>query len=346
MHIERVRLGRTGLEVSRIAFGGIPIQRLSRAEGIRLVHAVLDEGVNFIDTARAYGQSEELIGEALRGRAREGVVLASKSQALDRDGFLSGLEESLRHLKTDYIDVFQHHNISTKDKMDAVMGPGGAFEGMVQAIRQGKVRFPAFSSHILSVTASMIKTDRFDAVQIPFNFVDHQALEEVIPLARERRMGIIAMKPLGGGLLHEARLCFRFLAQFHDIVPDPGIERIEELREILGVINAEGGLTKEEDRSIEEYRRALGKTWCHRCDYCQPCSEGIPISMVLAAKSFARRMPFDAAVSFVGEPFRKAEGCTECRKCVERCPYGLEIPALLKTQRESWSRYLRERVWS
>jgi len=341
----RVRLGRTGLEVSRIAFGGIPIQRLSRAEGIRLVQAVLDEGVNFIDTARAYGQSEELIGEVLHGRAREGVVLASKSQALDKDSFLSGLEESLRRLKTDYIDVFQHHNISSKDKMDKAMGPGGAFEGMVQAIRQGKVRFPAFSSHILSVAAEMIKTNHFDAVQIPFNFVDHQAFDEVIPLARERRMGIIAMKPLGGGLLDDARLCFRFLAQFPDIVPDPGIERIEELREILGVMNAGGGLTKEEDRSIEEYRRALGKTWCHRCDYCQPCPEGIPISMVLAAKSFARRMPFDAAVSFVREPFRKAEGCTECQTCVERCPYGLEIPALLKNQRESWSRYLRERVW-
>ena len=344
--MKRVRFGRTGLEVSRIAFGGIPIQRLSRAEGIRLVRDVLDEGVNFIDTARVYGQSEELIGEALRGRARHGVVVSSKSQALDKDAFLSDLEESLRRLRTDCIDVFHHHNVSAKEKMDKVMGPNGAFEGMTQAIRQGKIRFPAFSSHILSVAAQMIQTGRFDAVQIPFNFVDYQALDEVIPLARERRMGIIAMKPMGGGLLDDARLCFRYLAQFSDVVPDPGIERIEELREILGVIREGGGLTEGEGRSIEEYRRALGKSWCHRCDYCQPCPEGIPISMVLAAKSFARRMPFDAAVFFAGEPFRKAEGCTECRTCVERCPYGLEIPALLKNQRESWSLYLRDRVWS
>ncbi len=343
--MRKTTFGRTGLEVSRIAFGGIPIQRLSRDGGIKLVRETLDEGVNFIDTAHGYGQSEELIGEALRGKPRGDVILASKSPALDKDGFLSDLEESLRRLKTGYIDIFQHHNISSKDKMEKVLGSGGAFEGMVQAIREGKVRFPGFSSHITSVAAAMIRTDRFDVIQIPFNFVDSQALDEVIPLAREHRMGIIAMKPLGGGLLDNATLCFRFLAQFPDIIPDPGIERIEELREILRVTEDRGKLTEEEGGSIEEYRRALGKTWCHRCDYCQPCPQNVPISTVLAAKSFARRMPFDTAIRFIGDAFTTAEACTECRTCVERCPYGLEIPALLKRQRESWTRFLRERVW-
>jgi hypothetical protein len=343
--MEKIQFGRTGLEVSKVAFGGIPIQRLSRADAIKLVCEALDEGVNFIDTAHGYGQSEECIGEALRGRTRQEVVVATKSPALDKAGFLSNLEESLKRLRTDYIDIFQHHNISEKEKMEKVMGPGGAFEGMVQAIRQGKVRFPGFTSHILSVAAEMIKTDRFYTVQVPFNFIDHQALDEVIPLARERQMGIIAMKPLGGGLLDNARLCFRYLSQFPDLVPDPGIERIEELREILDVMRESGQLTADEDKAIEEYRHELGKTWCHRCDYCQPCPEGIPISMVLAAKSFARRMPYEAAVRFVGESLTKAEDCTECRTCVERCPYGLEIPVLLKERRASWEVFLRDRVW-
>ena len=344
--MKTITFGRTGLEVSRIAFGGIPIQRLTRAEGVGLVRSALEEGVTFLDTAHGYGQSEECIGEALQGRARKDVVLASKSPAPDKAGFLSDLEESLRRLKTDYIDIFQHHNVSSQEKMQQVLGPGGAFEGMVQAISEGKVRFPAFSSHILSVAAQMIRTDRFDVVQVPFNFIDCQALDEVIPLARERQMGIIAMKPLGGGLLDNARLCFRYLSQFPDLLPDPGIERIEELREILAVMKEGGPLTEEESDAIERYRSTLGKTWCHRCDYCQPCPEGVPISMVLAAGSFARRMPFDAAVGFVGEPFKKAESCTECRTCVERCPYGLDIPELLKQRRASWGRFQRERVWS
>jgi predicted aldo/keto reductase-like oxidoreductase len=344
--MEAISFGRTQLVVSRIAFGGIPIQRLTHSEGVALVCQTLDEGVNFIDTAHGYGHSEELIGEALQGKKRTDVILSSKSPALDKAGFLSDLDESLRRLRTDYIDIFQHHNISSADKVDKVLGPDGAFEGLAQAIKQGKVRFPAFSSHIMSVAAQMIKTDRFDVVQVPFNFIDCQALEEVIPLAWQRRMGVIAMKPLGGGLLDNARLCFRYLSQFPDLVPDPGIERIEELREIIAVAHERGPLTEEENKAIDDYRRLLGKTWCHRCDYCQPCPQDIPISMVLAARSFARRMPFDAAVRFLAEPFKKSADCTECRTCVERCPYGLDIPVLLRQRRASWEVFLRDQVWN
>jgi len=342
----KMPFGRTGLMVTWVAFGGIPIQRLSREDGVRLVRDVLGLGVNFIDTARGYGHSEELIGEALRGIPRQELVIATKSPASDKKGFLADLEESLRRLGTDFIDVFQHHNVSSREKMAAVMGPGGAFEGMEEAIRAGKVRFPAFSAHSLPVAAEMIRTERFAAMQVPFNFVDHQAADEVIPLARDKGMGMIAMKPLGGGLLEDARLCFRYLAQFPDVVPDPGIETADQMREIISCMAIKGPLTEEERGNIEALRSALGKAWCHRCDYCQPCPQGIPISVILVAESFIRRMPLEKMRTFVEAPFKTAEACTECRQCADRCPYNLDIPSLLKRHRSSWDGLLRTGVWS
>jgi aryl-alcohol dehydrogenase-like predicted oxidoreductase len=199
--LERVRFGRTGLMVTKLAFGGIPIQRVSRRDGIQLVKDTLVLGINFIDTAHGYGHSEELIGEAIQTVPRDSVVIATKSPAADRKTLLADLDESLRRLRTDHVDIFQLHNVGSREKMAAVMGPQGAFEGMKEGIRAGKIRFPAFSTHSLPMAKEMIRTGCFDAVQIPFNFVDCQAAEEVIPLARKADMGVIAMKPLGGGLL-------------------------------------------------------------------------------------------------------------------------------------------------
>ncbi len=240
---------------------------------------------------------------------RDSVVIATKSHAPDRPTLLAELDESLRRIRTDHVDIFQLHGVNSHATMDKVLSPGGAMEGMAEGIRAGKIRFGGFSSHSLAIAAEMIRTNRFDMVQVPFNFVDSQAEEEVIPLARAADMGIIAMKPLGGGLLDDVHLCFRFLRQFEGVVPDPGIEASSQLREILGVMDVRGPLTIEERASMERYRQQLGKEWCHRCDYCQPCPRHISISKVLSAKSFARRMPVDKVRFFVEAAFKEAENC-------------------------------------
>jgi predicted aldo/keto reductase-like oxidoreductase len=343
--LDRVRFGRTDLMVSRVAFGGIPIQRLSRGDGVRLVRESLDLGINFIDTAHGYGHSEELIGEAMRDVSRDSVVIATKSPARDRQTFLAHLDESLRRLGTDHVDIFQFHGVNSRQKMDQVLGPGGAMEGMAEGIRAGTVRFGAFSSHSITIAAEMVRTGRFAAVQVPFNFVDREAETVLIPLARAADMGIIAMKPLGGGLLDDVRLCFRFLLQFEGVVPDPGIEKLEELREIIGFLDLRGPLTAGEQARMEDYRRELGSEWCHRCDYCQPCPHGIGISGVLCAPSAVRRMPMEKVRSFIEAAFKAAEDCEECRRCVERCPYHLDVPTLLKKRRASWDNYLKTGTW-
>jgi hypothetical protein len=338
-------LGRTGLEVSEIAFGGIPVMRLSKQEGARLVREVLERGVNFIDTAYVYGDSEEKIGAALREVDRKTLVISSKSPARDGETLREHLETSLRRLGTDYFDIYHLHNISKPEEIDAVLEKGGAVEELHRAVDEGLVRYPAVSSHNAAICLDLIDLDTFDVVQFPLNFVDNEAEKEILPRAKERNLGFIAMKPLGGGMLDRADLCFRYLMQFPEVFPDPGIERIEELEEILTIIADKRPVSEEEKAAIEEIRRTTGDAWCHRCDYCRPCVREIPISTILLAESVTKRMPRKDAEQFLTRGMEKAESCIECRECVERCPYDLDIPRLIAERVRGWKEFRRTGAW-
>ena len=149
--MEKVRFGKTGLMVSKVAFGGIPIMRISRAEAAHIVREAINLGINFIDTAHGYTDSEEKIGEAIKGMKREDIIIASKSPANDKQAFNEHLDLSLKRLGVEYIDIYQFHGVSTEAKRDAVFAPGGAMEGLEEAVKAGKIRFPAFSSHSIPI---------------------------------------------------------------------------------------------------------------------------------------------------------------------------------------------------
>jgi predicted aldo/keto reductase-like oxidoreductase len=334
--MDKVKFGKTSLMVSKVAFGGIPIMRISKAEAAHIVREAIGLGINFIDTANGYADSEEKIGEAIKGIKREGIAIASKSTAGDKKTFTGHLDLSLKRLGTDYIDIYQLHNISSETQKEAVFGPGGAMEGLEEAIKAGKVRFPGFSSHSVHMALEIMRGGKFDVVQLPFNYIDSEAADKAIPLAKELGMGFIAMKPLGGGLLDNAALSFRFLGKYDNIVPDPGFEKIEEVREVAAIIEKKEALSAEDEKKIEKQRAELGASWCHRCDYCQPCPQGIHISTALNIKSFFKRMTTGHARLFVGPPLEKAKTCLECGVCVTRCPYHLNIPALLKERLAEW----------
>jgi len=334
--MKRIRFGKTGLTVSQIAMGGIPIARLSKADAINVVHEALSLGINFFDTAHGYTDSEEKIGAAIKGIKREDLVIASKSPADDKKAFNEHLDLSLRRLGVDYLDIYQLHNAGSEARRNAVMAPGGAMEGLEEAVKAGKVRFPAFSSHSIPIAIELMKGGRFASVQLPFNYIDCAAADEAIPLAEKLGMGFIAMKPMGGGLLDNAGLSFRFLGQYGNVVPDPGIEKIEEIREIAGIVEKNEALTAEDKKEIEKLKVEFGASWCHRCDYCQPCPQGININSVLCIKSALKRMSPDWARSFVKPGIDKARTCTECGTCMTRCPYNLEIPKLLKERIKYW----------
>lgn len=337
--MEKIQFGNTDLVVSKVAMGGIPIMRLDKDRGVKVINEVLNMGINFIDTANVYGDSEEKIGRAIKKHKRENLVLASKSLARDKKTFLSHLNLSLERLGIDYIDIYQLHSVSSKEIMEKVMGEDGAYFGLKEAVSSGKVRYFAFSSHNSHIAKKLMRTKKFQVVQIPFNFVDTEPEEELIPLAYKLKMGIIAMKPMGGGRLQDANLAFRYLVQFEGIVPDPGVERTEEMAEIVKIIENPRPLTSNEKEEIEKIRKELGNQWCHRCGYCMPCHKDINIPLILDTKSGIKRMPFENVANSLEKALEKARDCTECRKCTQKCPYNLDIPVLLKESAAFWENY-------
>jgi predicted aldo/keto reductase-like oxidoreductase len=334
--MEKVRFGKTELMVSRVALGGIPIMRVEKSYAATLVREAISLGINFIDTAHVYMDSEEKIGEGIKGVRRDELILASKSPADTKAQFNEHLDLSLKRLGTDYIDIYQLHNVGSVARRDAVFAPGGAVEGLLEAVKAGKVRFPAFSSHSLPIVLELMNSGKFDVVQFPFNYIDNAAEKEAIPLAKKLDMGFIAMKPMGGGLLDDAGLSFRYLLQFGGIVPDPGIEKIEEIREIAAAVKKNEPLTAADKQEIEKQRAEFGPSWCHRCDYCQPCPQGIGISTVLGVKSNLKRFSPERSRLMIGPAVEKARTCLECGDCMTRCPYHLKIPALLKERVAYW----------
>jgi len=339
--MEKKRFGRTGLMVSRIAFGGIPIERLSVSEAADVVRGVIRLGVNFIDTANGYSDSEEKIGLAIKEFPRDEIVIATKTLARDKKTFNEHLDLSLRRLGTDYIDLYQHHAIPDTASYDAIMSEGGAFEGMMEAIRAGKVRFPGFTSHSITVATQIMRDGKFDAVQLPFNFIDTEAADEAIPLAKKLDMGFIAMKPLGGGRLDNIKLAIKYISSYENIIPDPGIERLSEMEEIIRIVESGEKYTEKDAALTEEIRTELGSKWCHRCDYCQPCPQGIGISAVLTVDSQMKRLPFQRVYAMASQNMKTALECTNCRQCVGRCPYKLEVPDLIKEKLILWDEYVK-----
>ncbi len=327
--MKTVRLGKTGLEVSRIGFGGIPIQRLTEDEAITVVQRCLDLGVTFLDSANGYTTSEERIGKAIAGR-REQAIIATKTPARDKATAQEHLELSLRRLNTDYIDLWQFHNVSSFDAYKQVMGPDGAMETAQEALQAGKIGHIGISSHSMDVAIKAVPSGHFETIQFPFNFVTDEAAQELVPLAREHDLGFIAMKPFAGGLLDEANLAIKYLLQFEGVVPDPGIETVAEIEEIVGIVEGSWELTSQERQEMERIRAEVGTRFCRRCDYCQPCPEEVNISLVMNLRSFWKRFPPERFFAgWIAGAVESARGCIQCGECEKKCPYHLPIRDML-----------------
>ncbi len=327
--MKTARLGQTNLRVSRVAFGGIPIQRLAENEAVRVVQRCLDLGVTLLDTANGYTTSEERIGKAIAGR-RDQVILATKSGARDKSGSQEHLELSLKRLNTDYIDLWQFHGISSPEDYEQVLGPNGAMETAQKALQDGKIRHIGVTSHSLDMAVKMAAAGHFETMQFPFNFVTNEAIQELLPLCRQHDVGFIAMKPFAGGMLNKATLSMKWLLQFDLALPDPGIEKAEEIEEIVKIVEGSWELLPDELAEIERIRVEVGTRFCRRCQYCLPCPQNINIPMMMTLPSFGKRF---SPEQFRSDHFRQmietAKTCTKCAHCEEHCPYKLPIRDML-----------------
>jgi len=330
-------LGNTGLRVSELGFGGIPILRLETSEAVSVLRRAFDRGVTFYDTANAYQDSEEKVGLAFQGM-RDRVVLATKTLRRDAKGALEQLEQSLRRLRTDHIDLYQLHQVAQEKDWSALTAPDGALEALQKAREQGRIRCLGVTSHNLAMAVRLVKTGLFATVQFPFNFIENAAMEELHPLARSRGVGMLAMKPFAGGVIDDAEIVFKFLRQHPDVLPIPGFETVEGVDQIASIYDRPNNVGPDDLARMERYRIELGKAFCRRCEYCQPCEQGVMITPAMGYKIVAARMSPAVATAFCKAAMESVPNCTDCRECMERCPYELPIPEMLKANYDQFER--------
>jgi len=317
-------LGKTGMEVSEVGFGGIPIIRLSMEDAVAVLRRALDRGVTLFDTANLYMDSEEKFGRALAGE-RQRLVLATKSIKRDRAGVEADIHQSLTKMRTDYLDLFQFHQVSQEDHFEAILGPDGALEGVIRAQKAGKIRHVGVTSHSLEMALRLVKMDFVSTIQFPFSFIEEAAAEELHPVARAANLGIMAMKPFCGGLVDNARVAFAYLRQYPDIIPLPGWDTVAGVDEVLDFYEQENVVTPEDLAEMARYRQELGDKFCRRCEYCQPCPQGVMITPAMLYGIVAHRMGPAKAATFATKIMETVKQCIECQDCEARCPYGLPI---------------------
>lgn len=322
-------LGRTGLKVSRMGFGGIPIQRIDPQGTRALMLRLREEGINYIDTARGYTVSESYLGEALEG-IRGDFILATKSMNRTKEGMAKDIDISLGNLRTDYIDLYQVHNPSVA-QLEQVVAPGGALEALQEAKAAGKIGHIGLTAHSLEVFAMGLEMPWVETIMFPYNIVESQGIDLIAKCA-EKGIGFIDMKPLAGGAIEDATLALRYVCANDNVtITIPGMAELAELDQNLAAVNDTTPLTDADFARMDAIRKDLGTHFCRRCNYCAPCTVGISIPNCFLFQGYLQRYGLaDWAKGRYAAMSVKASACIGCGACEGRCPYSLPIRDMLK----------------
>lgn len=335
--MHEVTLGKTGITVSKNGFGALPIQRIPKADAVRLVRKAYDAGITYFDTARWYTDSEEKLGEAFEG-IREHVWIATKTGAADAETFWKDLETSLHNLRTDVIDVYQFHNPSFCPKPE---DGSGLYEAMLEAKTQGKIRHIGITNHRLAVAQEAIESGLYETLQFPFSYLSGRQELELVEKCAQAKIGFVAMKALSGGLITNSAAAYAFLAQYDHVLPIWGVQRESELDEFISYMEHPPVMTQELEQLIAHDREELSGEFCRGCGYCMPCPAGIEINTCARMSLLIRRSPSSAQLTEQAqEMMKKIENCLHCGQCKGKCPYELDTPTLLEKNYEDYKRIL------
>lgn len=342
--MKQITLGTTGITVPQNGFGALPIQRISDEAAVAILRRAYDGGIRFFDTARVYTDSEKKLGIAFGDGyiKREEIYIASKTPAKTPEDFWKDLETCLETLKTDYIDIFQFHCAGQ------VFAPGdgtGMYECMVEAKKQGKIRHIGMTAHKIQVAIDGANSGLFETIQFPFSYIATEKELELVRICKEKNVGFIAMKGLAGGLINNSKAAMAFMTQFDHVVPIWGIQKESELDEWLSYMEETPEMTPELQAFIEKEKTELSGNFCRGCGYCMPCPQGIEINTCARMYLMLRRAPSDMWLTpAMQEKMAVAETCINCRKCTEKCPYGLDTPELLRWNVADYKKVLKGEV--
>ena len=334
-------LGNTGIVTNKVAFGALPIQRVTKAEAVYLLHMALDGGITYFDTARGYSDSEEKLGEAFHDR-RDKLFIATKTPSTTPEGFWKDLETSLKTLRTDYIDVYQFHNPAS---VPLPNDGTGLYECMVEAKKQGKIRHIAITNHKIGSAMKIVESGAYETLQYPFSLLASDRDFELVKKTQEAGMGFIAMKAMSGGLITSGLEACAFLNDY-PVLPIYGVQRERELKEFLSFVNDAPKMTPEIEAMIANDRKQLSGDFCRGCGYCMPgCPMNIEINTCARMSLLLRRSPSANWLGEAGQSMMKqVENCVECGQCSSVCPYGLDTPALLKKNYADYKKVLAGEV--
>ncbi len=340
--MRQITLGKTGITAPQNGFGALPIQRVDMETAVKILRKAYEGGMTYFDTARAYTDSEEKLGEAFGDGIREKIFIATKTQAKTPEDFWKDLETSLKNLRTDHIDLYQFHMVNQCYRP----GDGtGMYECMQKAKEDGKILHIGVTAHKLMVARQLIESDLYETLQFPLSYLSSDKELELVSMCRDHNMGYIAMKGLAGGLINRSDAAMAFMDQFDNVMPIWGIQKEKELDEWLSYMDSTPQLTGELKEFIDREKEELAGDFCRGCGYCMPCPMGIQINNCARMSLMIRRAPAKGWLSeHWQEEMAKIDNCINCRQCTTKCPYELSTPELLKKNYEDYKKVLAGEV--